>query len=376
MAAISSLTALLTSKIRGFVTGCLLPTVSPSTVWRMRRLIHIFACALVWNAFFVSAQEAQNTSKTVPTSQTFALTDTKDLVEQGVKAEAVEYLGRKAVRLTAQGEDGFAFVNGTQFHDGTIEVDLATKVTTPPGVRMPGFTGIAFRARPDASHYEMFYLRPGNSRSEDQAMRNHSVQYVSEPGFGWERLRRQWPFIYESYADLQPGQWTKVKIEVHGRHAELSLNGSVNPSLVVDGLKGEDLQGAIALWSYANEESYFSNLRITNTKPEPIQNGGEIAGTWDLKFASDAGAYAGTMKLVRQDNTVTGLWSGAFGPDQPVSGTWRDGYVELTFSGTWPEQPGSVTATLAGWIDGDSAKGRMKVEGRADGRWTALRKQP
>src|ERR1700748_1042950 len=115
MAAISSLTALLTSKIRGFVTGCLLPTVSPSTVWRMRRLIQIFACALVWNAFFVSAQEAQNTSKPVPTSQTFALTATKDLVEQGVKAEAVEYLGRKAVRLTAQGEDGFAFVNGTQF---------------------------------------------------------------------------------------------------------------------------------------------------------------------------------------------------------------------------------------------------------------------
>ena len=58
-----------------------------------------------------------------------------------------------------------------------------------------------------------------------------------------------------------------------------------------------------------------------------------------------------------------------------VSGTWRDGYVELTFSGTWPDQPGTVTATLAGWIDGDAAKGRMKVEGRADGRWSAVRKR-
>jgi hypothetical protein len=27
------------------------------------------------------------------------------------------------------------------------------------------------------------------------------------------------------------------------------------------------------------------------------------------------------------------------------------------------------------WIDGDSAAGRMKVEGRADGPWTAERKQ-
>jgi hypothetical protein len=28
-----------------------------------------------------------------------------------------------------------------------------------------------------------------------------------------------------------------------------------------------------------------------------------------------------------------------------------------------------------GWVDGDSAKGRMKVEGRADGRWNAVRKK-
>jgi hypothetical protein len=31
-------------------------------------------------------------------------------------------------------------------------------------------------------------------------------------------------------------------------------------------------------------------------------------------------------------------------------------------------------AKLAGWIDGDSAGGRMKVEGHADGQWTATRK--
>ena len=351
-----------------------------SSVWHMRLSIKNFVSFGIVLLFLspvhgAGAQAVSSADQTVPASQSFALTDVKDLVEQGVKAEAVEYRGRKAVRLTTQGEYGFAFVNGTQFHDGTIEVDIATKTLAPPGVRMPGFTGIAFRARPDASRYEMFYLRPGNSRSDDQAMRNHSVQYTSEPAYGWEKLRRQWPFIYEAYADLQLEEWTKVKIEVHGRQAKLYVNGSVNPSLVVDGLKGEDLDGSIALWSYAREEAYFSNLRITNEKPEPLENGGEAAGIWDVKYASDAGSYTGTMKLVREGSTVVGLWSGAFGPDQPVSGVWRDGYVELTFSGTWPEQPGAVTATLAGWVDGDSAKGRMKVEGRADGRWTAVRKK-
>jgi hypothetical protein len=326
-------------------------------------------------AFVAVAQETPGAQP--PASQTFALIDAKDLALQGLKAESAEYRGRKAIRLTTldQAEDGFAFVNGTRFRDGTIEVDMATHITTPPGVRMPGFSGVVFRARPDASHFEQFYLRPRNSQSDDQAMRNHSVQYTAEPGFGWEKLRRQWPFIYESYADLKPDEWTPVKIEVQGRLARLYLNGSPNPSLVVDGMKGEDLQGAIALWTYAGEETYFSNLRITNAQPDPIENGGEAAGTWDVTFASDAGRYTGTMKLVRQNSTLAGIWSGDLGPDQQIGGSWRDGYVELTFGGTWPEQSGTVTATLAGWIDGDSAKGRMKVEGRADGRWTAVRKK-
>src|SRR5881394_1904399 len=159
----------------------------------------VFAIAIGWAGFGQAA----------PDAQTFALSDAKDLVLLNVKAEAVEYKGRKAVRLTKDAQkDGFALLRGTDFQDGTIEADIALKITTPPGVRMPGFVGIAFRARPDASHYDLLYLRPGNSRAEDQAMRNHSVQYVAAPGFDWYKLRREWPWIYESYADLQPEVWT------------------------------------------------------------------------------------------------------------------------------------------------------------------------
>ena len=207
-------------------------------------------------------------------------------------------------------------------------------------------------------------------------MRNHSVQYTSEPAYAWEKLRRNWPFIYESYADQQLEEWTKVKIDVQGRRATLYLNGSSNPSLIVDGLKGEDLQGAIALWSYSGEEAYFSNLRITPAKPEPIENGGDAAGTWDVQCNTDAGGFGGTLKLVRQYSTLSGIWSGGLGPDQAVNGMWRDGYVEFSFGGTWPEQPGTVIATLDGWIDGDSAKGRIKVEGRAMGRCPAFDLDP
>ena len=329
-------------------------------------------------ALAVSALFAQTPARV----QTFPLRDTAGLIAPNVKTEAVKYLGRDAVRLTIDGEDrgGLALLPGTDFQDGVIEADIALKATTPPGVPYPGFVGIAFRARPDGSHCELFYLRPGNSDAPDQARRNHSVQYVSEPDYSWYRLRREWPSIYESHADLAMETWTRVKVEVAGRAAKLYLNGSTKPSLVVDGMKGEDLHGAVGLWSYTDEEAYFSNVRITPAAPADVKNGSDVAGSWQMRYASDAGGMGATMELHRDGSKVTGTWSGPLGEGRAVTGTWRNGYVELSFPAEWPKEsrqgaPGPVTAFLAGWIDGDSGKGRMRVEGRSDGSWTAQRKK-
>jgi hypothetical protein len=314
--------------------------------------------------------------------QIFPLRDTTGLIAPKVKAEAVKYLGRESVRITIEGEDheGLALLPGTDFQDGVIEADIALKITTPPGVRYPGFVGIAFRVRPDASHYELFYVRPGNSEAADQAMRNHAVQYVSEPGFGWYRLRREWPSVYESHAELAMETWTKVRIEVAGRAAKLYLNGSAKPSLVVDGLKSEDLHGAVGLWGFTDEEAYFSNVRITPAVPQNLKNGSDVAGSWEMRYSSDAGGMGALMELHRDGNKVTGTWSGPLGEGRAVTGTWRNGYVELSFAGEWPKEsrqgaPGPVNALLTGWIDGDSGKGRMRVEGRSDGAWVAKRKE-
>ena len=314
--------------------------------------------------------------------QTFPLRDATGLSATKAKTAAVTYRGRKSVRITVEGEDheGLALLPGTDFQDGVIEADIALKTTTPPGVRYPGFVGIAFRARPDASHYELFYLRPGNSDAVDQAMRNHAVQYASEPAFGWYRLRREWPSVYESHAELAMETWTKVRIEVAGRTAKLYLHGSAKPSLLVDGLKGEDLRGAIGLWAFTDEEAYFSNVRITPAAPESLTNGSDIAGSWEMRYSSDAGGMGAVMEVHREGAQVTGTWSGPLGEGRAVTGTWRNGYVELSFAGEWPKEsrqgaPGPVRAFLAGWIDGDSGKGRMRVEGRSDGAWVAKRKE-
>jgi hypothetical protein len=316
-------------------------------------------------------------------AQTFSPIDPTGLELHGVKAEAAEYLGRKALRLTTVSQEdtsGFAFLPGIDFQDGTIEADVAVRITTPPGVRMPGFLGVAFRAKPDGKEYEVFYLRPKNALADDQAMRNHAVQYCAEPGFSWYRLRREWPFVYESYADVQPESWIHLRIEVAGRTARIFLDGSSKPSLVVDGLKSSNLHGRVALWGYAGEESYFSSVRVTPSPAEPVTNGSDAAGTWSVRNSTDAGRFEGTMKLARDGNKLTGTWSGAFGDSQPITGTWRDGYVEISFPANWPDGPlgvpGRTTAFLAGWIDGAAGRGRMRVEGRADGQWSAERKTP
>lgn len=312
--------------------------------------------------------------------QVFPLTDIKGLAPtKNVMVEATEFKGRKAVKVTKQPNsgDGGLLLTGTDFQDGTIDADVAVKVTTPPSAGNPGFVGITFRTTPDSLHGDWFYLRPGSARTDDQAQRNHASQYMALPDFAWYRLRREWPSVYEAYVDLQPETWTHMKIAVKGRTAALFVNGASQPTLTVDGLKGPLLRGAIGLGAFWDQEAYYANIRITHVAPEPVKNGGEAAGTWQVKAGTDVGAWQGTLTLRRDANAIAGTWSGSFGTNLPVTGTWRDGYVELTFTGDWPKdfggKPGPFTAAFTGWIDDTTAKGRMRVDGRADGSWSATR---
>lgn len=84
------------------------------------------------------------------------------------------------------------------------------------------------------------------------------------PDFPWYVLREKFPEKYESYVDLIPGEWTKVKIVVNGDKAKLYVHGNSQPSLIINDLKlGAENQGDIGLWIGPETEAHFSNLRIT-----------------------------------------------------------------------------------------------------------------
>jgi hypothetical protein len=188
---------------------------------------------------------------------------------RNVKSEPVTYQGRAAVRIIDAAPEGvddagrLAIVPGTSLQDGTIEVSLSGDTAPDARPDMRGFVGIAFRVTADLSHFECFYLRPKNGRSEDQLQRNHSVQYISVPGFPWSKLRSETPGKYESYADLVAGQWTKVRIQVSGSRARLYVHGGEQPTLVVNDLKQPVERGSIALWVGPGTIAHFSGLTVT-----------------------------------------------------------------------------------------------------------------
>jgi hypothetical protein len=210
-------------------------------------------------------------------AQSFALDSVRGLQPHNVTVEAVTYQGRKAVRVMPaaaanaemlapkNGEGGgIVVLPATGFHDGTIYVEVAGKPRAGATPDARGFVGVAFRVAADPSKYECFYIRPTNGRADDQLRRNHSAQYISMPEYEWSRLRKETPGQYESYVDLVPGEWTKIRVEVSGTKARLYVNDAPQPALVVNDLKHGNVKGAVALWIGLGTEAYFANLRLSN----------------------------------------------------------------------------------------------------------------
>jgi hypothetical protein len=228
--------------------------------------------AVVWVSLLaVSASPALATEDAI----TMPLADATLLQPHNVTVKAVRYGDRDALEVRLNGAyrgpdmDTFALVPGLDFHDGTIEVDVAGSPLSnaPPGAR--GFVGIAFRIDVEGATFacEGFYIRPTNGRADDQVRRNHSTQYFSYPGYDFDRLRREAPGSYESYADLVPGAWTHLRIEVSGATARLYVGAAAQPVLIVQDLKrGADAHGPVGLFVDNGTDGHFHNLSVRMAK--------------------------------------------------------------------------------------------------------------
>lgn len=189
-----------------------------------------------------------------------------NLAVTNAKVEGSTYHGFSALKMTSTdgAHEAIATIPGLTFRDGTIDVEVSGAPVKGAADSARGFIGIIFRQQKNSKPFEIIYLRPTNGRADDQLRRNHTVQYSSDPDWPWERLRVESAGVYESYADMQAGEWTHMRIVVKGHDAALYVNHADQPCLLVHDLKLGDTQGSVALWIGSDTEGYFRDLKITN----------------------------------------------------------------------------------------------------------------
>ncbi|MBT3916866.1 MAG: hypothetical protein HN731_07770 [Rhodospirillaceae bacterium] len=181
-----------------------------------------------------------------------------------------EHEGSEALRLVltpdAETPDNptFARINGIEFQNGVIEIEVAGRPLPDAIPEARGFIGVAFRIIDDLSAFECMYLRPTNGRAEQQLRRNRATQYFSYPDWKFDRMRTEVPGHYEAYVDLVTGAWTNMRIEVEGDKAKLFVHDNEHPTIIVNDLKhGPDLTGGIGLYIDNGTEGFFKNLTVS-----------------------------------------------------------------------------------------------------------------
>ncbi|MBB5637710.1 hypothetical protein HDE68_003635 [Pedobacter cryoconitis] len=155
--------------------------------------------------------------------------------------------------------NGIVWLGDTEFSTGTIDIDLRGK-----DIFQQSFLGIAIG--PDTTTYEAVYFRPFNFQSTDEIRRNHTVQYISHPDYPWEKLRDEFPLVYEHATKPFPlaKDWFHAKIVIDKDEISVYVNHSSAISLHVKRLN-KIQKGMLGLWTYGLKGD-FVNLKITNTE--------------------------------------------------------------------------------------------------------------
>ena len=174
--------------------------------------------------------------------------------------EATRIQERNGLRLSAAPGNGVAWVEGTDFRSGAIEVDSRGQENM-----QQLYVGIAFHRKDDNS-YEAVYLRPFNFRATDPLRKQHAVQYILLPDFDWPRLRKEFPEEFENPVDpsVAPTDWVKLRVVVQGGRVQAYVGPVMKVTLDVRKL-GQLDGGQVGLWVGNDSGGDFANLVVRPT---------------------------------------------------------------------------------------------------------------
>jgi sugar lactone lactonase YvrE len=184
-----------------------------------------------------------------------------------VDAEIATRYGRECL-------SGTAYLNDLQFQDGVIEVDIAADGTR-------SYPGIIFRMQSEGN-YERLYVRPHRAGLYPDAIQYTPVFNRLE---GWQLYNGTG---YTAAAELPPGEWVRLRLEVKGKQARVYLGERASPAMVITDLKHGVSSGTLGVLGPKNETACFSNFSYTPTgdltfgqPPTPETHRGTITD-WEI----------------------------------------------------------------------------------------------
>jgi len=173
-------------------------------------------------------------------------------------------------------EAGFVWIDAGQFIDGVIEADVLMADGR-------GFTGFLFRA-PDVNNGEIVYLRHHQRGLPD------SWQY--HPRFNGHQAYQ----IYQGEGfsgafDFPVDRWVRLRLEVAGQQARLSLDGETVAEMPALELTARE--GRIGFWALLGERRIRNvtvsherpDLMIEAVEPVPVREG--LIASWRVSAPFD-----------------------------------------------------------------------------------------
>ena len=150
------------------------------------------------------------------------------------------------------------------FTDGTIEVDILSRLNGKGPADARAFAGIAYRIAEGGDRFEAVYLRPlnGLKTNPPSPREQRAIQYFAYPDWPFDRLRTEYPDgRYDAPADIGPDEWTKLRIDVESTAVDVVVSGTT--VLRISETEAAPAAGAVGLFVDIGSESYFSNLTIS-----------------------------------------------------------------------------------------------------------------
>jgi hypothetical protein len=219
-------------------------------MYRRDFVISTFACAVA-----LSTAPRVFGQKKVIEPDLAALAEGKGLKVLNRSLSVLNDGARKVVRLSETPGVGVVYLEGIEFGDGAIELDIRGK-----DVQQQSFVGVAFHGLDEKTH-DAVYFRPFNFKAEDPARRLRAVQYISHPTYTWQKLRTEHPGKYEQPVNPvpDPNGWFHARVVVASPKVSVFVNDAKEPSLVVNQLSDRK-KGLAGLWVASGGD--FANLKI------------------------------------------------------------------------------------------------------------------